>query len=94
MLTLANIANIGSAFAILYAAQERAGFVEALTAIQALYFSFVTMMTIGYGDIVPRSDTVRMLVVAQVFVGLYFLAAIVSTVVQWAQNSGNKGTAR
>jgi hypothetical protein len=85
VLTLTNIANIGIAFAVLHASQEVGCFRERLTAVSAIYFSFATMMTIGYGDIAPLCDAARLLVVFQVMVGLYFLAAIVSTVVQWAQ---------
>jgi hypothetical protein len=47
------------------------------------------MMTIGYGDIVPTCDLGRLTVVLQVLIGWYFLAAIVTTVVQWA-GKGNE----
>jgi hypothetical protein len=35
-----------------------------------LYFSIVTVTTLGYGDIVPNSTSVRMLVVLQILLGL------------------------
>ena len=91
VLTLSNVANIGIAFAVLHAAQDRCGFSASLTPAKAVYFSFATMMTIGYGDIVPISDLARLTVVLQVLVGLYFLAAIVTTVVQWAQEETDGG---
>jgi len=78
-------ANIGIAFAVLHASQDGGGFNVPLTPMTSVYFSFATMMTIGYGDIVPCRDLTRLTVVLQVLVGLYFLAAIVTTVVQWAQ---------
>jgi len=84
VLTLTNVVNIGVAFAVLHAAQDGA-FSDRLTVVKVVYFSFATMMTIGYGDIVPTCNLARMTIVLQVLVGLYFLAAIVTTVVQSPQ---------
>ncbi|HTS10357.1 MAG TPA: ion channel, partial [Candidatus Eisenbacteria bacterium] len=44
----------------------------------AIYFSFVTLATLGYGDIVPRSDLARGLAVVEGVGGQLFLAVLVA----------------
>ena len=46
-----------------------------------VYFSFVTMTTLGYGDIVPVSQPARMLVVLQAVIGQLFLVILVARLV-------------
>ena len=43
---------------------------ERASIIDFIYFSFVTVTTVGYGDIVPRHTFVRLLVLIQVLFGL------------------------
>src|ERR1017187_853638 len=45
-----------------------------------LYFSTITQSTVGYGDILPNSTTVRMFVVAQIVVGYALLVVILNLV--------------
>ncbi len=47
----------------------------------AIYFSFVTLATLGYGDIVPRSDVARSLAVVEAVGGQLFLAVLVARLV-------------
>jgi len=47
----------------------------------ALYYSFVTMSTLGYGDIVPRSSLARMAAAIQAIVGQLYLAVLVARLV-------------
>jgi hypothetical protein len=47
----------------------------------AIYFSFVTLATLGYGDIVPRTDIARGLAVVEGVGGQLFLAAMVARLV-------------
>ncbi len=47
----------------------------------AIYFSFVTLATLGYGDIVPRTDLVRSLTVLEGVGGQLFLAVLVARLV-------------
>ncbi|MCJ7507717.1 MAG: potassium channel family protein [candidate division Zixibacteria bacterium] len=42
------------------------------------YFSTVTVTTLGYGDILPNSQMVRVLVMFQAFIGIFFLAFALS----------------
>ena len=47
----------------------------------ALYFSFVTLATLGYGDIVPRTDVARGLAIVEGVGGQLFLAVLVARLV-------------
>ena len=47
----------------------------------ALYFSFITLATLGYGDIVPRSDVARGLAIVEAVGGQLFLAVLVARLV-------------
>lgn len=53
----------------------------ALTLRQAVYFSFVTIATLGYGDIVPTSDIARSLAVVEAVSGQLYLAVLVARLV-------------
>lgn len=45
------------------------------------YFSFVTMTTLGYGDITPLTQPARSLAVLQAIVGQFFLAVLIARLV-------------
>lgn len=45
------------------------------------YFSFVTLTTVGYGDITAASDLAKRLVVVEAFVGQVFLIVLVARLV-------------
>jgi len=47
----------------------------------AIYFSFVTLATLGYGDIVPRTDIARGLAIVEGIGGQLFLAVLVARLV-------------
>ncbi len=47
----------------------------------AIYFSFVTLATLGYGDIVPRSEIARGLAIIEGVGGQLFLAVLVARLV-------------
>jgi len=46
-----------------------------------VYFSFVTLTTVGYGDITAATDLAKRLVVVEAFVGQVFLVALVARLV-------------
>jgi len=46
-----------------------------------IYYSFVTLTTLGYGDIVPASATARMLSAAEAVTGQLYLAVLVARLV-------------
>lgn len=57
----------------------------------SFYFSTVTITTIGYGDILPKSAMMRMLVSFEAFLGILLLAGILSTAISigLASHSGS-----
>lgn len=54
---------------------------QALSAFDALYFSYVTLCTVGFGDITPVSPTARMLAVLEALSGTIYLAVLVARLV-------------
>ena len=46
-----------------------------------IYFSFVTITTLGYGDITPITQTARSLAVAEAIVGQFYIAVLVAGLV-------------
>ena len=46
-----------------------------------IYFSFVTLTTLGYGDILPLNPLARFLVYCEVVVGVFYMAIVVSSLV-------------
>jgi voltage-gated potassium channel Kch len=51
------------------------------TPAERLYFSFVTLSTVGYGDFSPGSDSSRTLAVAEMLIGQIYLVTVVSLIV-------------
>ncbi|MGL6072199.1 voltage-gated potassium channel protein [Craterilacuibacter sp.] len=50
-----------------------------LNPMTALYFSMVTMTTVGYGDIVPHSDAARLFTLSIIVLGITVFATALST---------------
>ncbi len=57
---------------------------RALTFFESLYFSVVTLATVGYDDIVPASNIVRMLAAFEVIVGVMLILFGVSELLEYA----------
>ncbi len=45
------------------------------------YFSFITLCTVGYGDIIPNLDVTRMLAMVEAMVGTFYMAILVARLV-------------
>ncbi len=45
---------------------------------QLMYFSVITLSTVGYGDVLPMSDAARMLAMIEAVVGQFFVAVVVA----------------
>ncbi|MGH7045760.1 MAG: voltage-gated potassium channel protein [Stellaceae bacterium] len=59
-----------------------AGFAPAITNLPtAFYFTVVTMSTVGYGDIVPKSNEARLFVVSLIALGLTVFATALTAVI-------------
>jgi hypothetical protein len=46
-----------------------------------VYYSLITQCSVGYGDILPRSDTARMVAVIQAVAGQFYMAVVVAVFV-------------
>jgi hypothetical protein len=53
----------------------------ALAGFDAFYFSFVTLCTVGYGDVVPASNVARMLSIMEATIGTFYVAILISRLV-------------
>jgi len=58
----------------------------------AIYFSFVTLATLGYGDIVPRAEVARGLTIVEGIGGQLFLAVLVARLVSLYSKTGNQSS--
>jgi voltage-gated potassium channel Kch len=65
--------------AFLFTAGPEAG--QALSGFNAYYFSFITLTTVGFGDIVPVSHTARMLAATEATTGTLFMAVLIARLV-------------
>ncbi len=78
---------IGTFFAAVYGTVANLGsatfFVQTTSPNQVdfLYFSFVTMTTVGYGDFTAAADLGRMLAVTEALIGQLYLVTVVSLVI-------------
>jgi voltage-gated potassium channel Kch len=52
-----------------------------MTPADSIYFSFVTLVTLGYGDIVPATDAVRGLVLLEALGGHFYVVVLVARLV-------------
>lgn len=52
-----------------------------LTRFEAAYFSFATLTTVGYGDIVPASNVARMLAMVEATTGTLFVTVLIARLV-------------
>jgi hypothetical protein len=57
-----------------------------------IYFSLITLATVGYGDILPTSDVTRMLAVIEAVIGQFYVAVVVAIFVgMYASQPRNPG---
>ncbi|WP_372521849.1 potassium channel family protein [Sulfuricaulis sp.] len=61
-----------------------------LDGFNALYFSFVTLSTVGYGDIVPLSRVVRMLSILEATTGMFYVTVLVARLVALYSTEGSQ----
>jgi hypothetical protein len=60
-----------------------------------VYFSFITLSTVGYGDITPAVDVARMLAAAEATTGTLFVAVLIARLVaMYSSGSQTDGPAR
>src|SRR5215468_109640 len=71
------------------------GFVEGWSFGDTVYFTFITGLTIGYGDVVPRQALTRVLAIGIGFSGLFLtglIAAIAVHAMRSALTDGGNGS--
>lgn len=54
---------------------------QSMQGFNAFYFSFVTLSTVGYGDITPLSPVARMLAALEAMTGLLYVAVLIARLV-------------
>ncbi len=54
--------------------------IEGFSPIDSFYFSFITLATIGYGDLSPSTDLGKLVTVAYSIAGLGIMAALIATI--------------
>jgi voltage-gated potassium channel len=77
------------AFASIYLLGEGASpgsFSQSLSHVQAMYFTVTVFATVGFGDITPVSDTMRIVVSIQMLLDLVFIGALIKILFQVAQD--------
>ena len=89
---------LSAILALQFALGLLAGFVEGWSLGDAVYFTFVTGLTIGYGDLVPKQTLARVLAIGIGFFGL-FITALIAAIAVYAMhsaltNGGNGGEGR
>jgi hypothetical protein len=55
--------------------------VRSLEGFRGFYFSYSTITTVAYGDIIPLSSAVRMLAMAEAMAGMLYVALLIARLV-------------
>jgi hypothetical protein len=75
-----------------FAFNTRSGTVAVMSGFTAIYFSFTTLMTVGYGDITPVADVARMLAMLEAMTGTLFVGVMIARLVSLYSASGESQT--
>lgn len=54
---------------------------HSMNGFNSLYFSFVTLSTVGYGDIIPVSGVARLLAIAEATFGMFYVTLLIARLV-------------
>jgi len=54
---------------------------QSMQGFNGLYFSFVTLSTVGYGDIIPIAPVARLLAIVEATVGMLFMTVLIARLV-------------
>ena len=87
---------VGLFFAFTYVAVQNLGGApffangSAATSSRSVYFSFVTMTTVGYGDFTARTNLGHMLAVSEALLGQIYLVTVVAAIVSHVVPRGAK----
>jgi hypothetical protein len=64
-----------------FAFNTAGGTKETMAGFNAFYFSFITLSTVGYGDITPVSKIARWLAAAEAMTGLLYVTVLIARLV-------------
>jgi hypothetical protein len=64
---------------------------QSIHGFNAFYFSFITLSTVGYGDITPVSKVARMLAAMEAMTGLLYVAVLIARLVALYSSPKSKG---
>lgn len=81
---LMNFAQLMIHFGMAFYSLDKASptsFDGSLSIIESIYFSVVTIVTLGYGDICPASSYAKILSIAEVLSGVWFIATVLPTAI-------------
>jgi len=67
-------------------------FIEGFSAVDSFYFCFITLSTIGYGDLSPSTDLGKIVTVIYGIAGLGIIAALVSAIASQRLRAEGVGT--
>jgi len=84
---LCHYIEIGLSMAYVYWVLNPFGTEIEASRIKAVYFSFITMTTIGFGDIAPKTEFAQLLTVAHGLVGIFMLATVIGLFLSLAASS-------
>lgn len=70
----------------------RSGTAATMSGFTSIYFSFTTLMTVGYGDVTPVADTARMLAMLEAMTGTLFVGVMIARLVSLYSASGQRHT--
>jgi Ion channel len=82
--TLASYLQIVLIYAYFYAVGGKAWYPQYRALRDAVYFSFGSILTVGYGNLKPSELIPRAVVISELVLGLFFIVVIVGQVVAWA----------
>jgi voltage-gated potassium channel Kch len=71
-----------------FAFSSHPGMAATMSGFTATYFSFTTLMTVGYGDITPVADVARMLAMLEAMTGTLFIGIMIARLVSLYSASG------
>lgn len=67
-------------YAVIYFFSPSGFLNKELSFINALYFSIVTITTLGYGDILPKSEIIQLVISSQALLGLVIFGLLINSV--------------
>ncbi|HTD17152.1 MAG TPA: potassium channel family protein [Chthoniobacterales bacterium] len=65
---------------------------QSMNGFTGLYFSFITLSTVGYGDIVPVSEVARMLAMVEAMFGMFYMTLLIARLVSLYSSKNPPGT--